>query len=195
MRFGFGFRFGSRIRKDSDSEKFRFVLPILTSATLRAHPKARSLHSSEAGTRSFAPCARQHLHRPAEAGKEIFAAPACRTGICHGEVGPLSQKQLLLRFGPQPTQKCWQQLPTDELTLSRKYLFPPTCSEKGKRQRACFPLAHAQYKLKLKSFGGKPRRAPRRGARPLWGIHIQTKLTFICGINGVGEGVGFMYLY
>ena len=28
IRFGFEFGFGSRIRKDSDAEKFRFVLPL-----------------------------------------------------------------------------------------------------------------------------------------------------------------------
>ena len=30
-----------------------------------------------------------------------------------------------IRLGPQPTQKCWQQWPTDELTPSRKCLLPP----------------------------------------------------------------------
>ena len=62
------------------------------------------------------PCTQQHQRRPAEADKEIFAVPACPVGICHGEVRPL--------FGPQPTQKCLQQWPTDELTPSRKYLLP-----------------------------------------------------------------------
>ena len=66
------------------------------------------------------PCTQQHQRRPAEADQEIFAAPACPAGICHCEVRPL--------FGwvPSPTQICWQQWPTDELTLSRKRLLPPT---------------------------------------------------------------------
>ena len=58
---------------------------------------------------------------------------------------------------------------------------------------ACLGLAHAQVENKIPA---RPRRAPRRGAReyrrvralPIWGIHIQTKSTFICGINGVGGG-------
>ena len=35
------------------------------------------------------PCTQQHQCRPAEADQEIFAAPACPAGICHGEVRPL----------------------------------------------------------------------------------------------------------
>ena len=45
----------------------------------------------------------------------------------------------------------------------------------------------------------EPRRAPRLGSRERWsrarslsGNHIQTKSTFICGINGVGGGGGGM---
>ena len=32
-------------------------------------------------------------------------------------------------------------------------------------------------------------------ALPIWGIHIQTKSTFICGINGVGGGGGGIGFY
>ena len=35
------------------------------------------------------PCTQQHQRRPAEADQEIFAAPACPAGICHGEVRAL----------------------------------------------------------------------------------------------------------
>ena len=35
------------------------------------------------------PCTQQHQRRSAEADQEIFAAPACPAGICHGEVRPL----------------------------------------------------------------------------------------------------------
>ena len=56
-------------------------------------------------------------------------------------------------------------------------------------------LAHAQVENEIPA---RPRRAPPKGAReyhrlralPIWGIHIQTKSTFICGINGVGGGGG-----
>ena len=59
----------------------------------------------------------------------------------------------------------------------------------------CLRLAHAQGENEIPA---RPRRAPRRGARefrrlrafPIWGIHIQTKSTFICGTNGVGGGGG-----
>ena len=58
---------------------------------------------------------------------------------------------------------------------------------------ACLRLAHAQEKMKFR------RSRAGRGAReyrilrtfPIWGIHIQTKSTFICGINGVGGGGGW----
>ena len=63
----------------------------------------------------------------------------------------------------------------------------------------CLRLAHAHQAEN--EIPARPRRAPRRGAREyrrlrafsiLWGIHIciQTKSTFICGINGVGGGGG-----
>ena len=39
---------------------------------------------------------------------------------------PFVAEALLLRLGPQPTPKCWQQWPTEELTPSRKCPRPPT---------------------------------------------------------------------
>ena len=61
----------------------------------------------------------------------------------------------------------------------------------------CLRLAHAQPQVE-NEIPARPRRAPRRGAReyrrlrafPIWGTLIQTKSTFICGINGVGGGGG-----
>ena len=41
------------------------------------------------GVEFWKPCTQQHQRRPAEADQEIFAAPACPAGICHGEVRPL----------------------------------------------------------------------------------------------------------
>ena len=66
---------------------------------------------------------------------------------------------------------------------------------KANDEGPCLRLAHAQVENEIPA---RPRRAPRRGAReyhrlrtfPIWGIHIQTKSTFICGINGVGGGGG-----
>ena len=60
---------------------------------------------------------------------------------------------------------------------------------------ACLRLALAQVENEIPA---RARRAPRRGACeyrrlrafPIWGIHIQTKSTFICGIIGVGVGGG-----
>ena len=78
--------------------------------------------------------------------------------------------------------------------LSRKCLLPPGMA-KANDDGACLRLAHAQVENEIPA---RPRRAPRRGAReyrrlrafPIWGIHIQTKSTFICGFNGVGGGGG-----
>ena len=61
---------------------------------------------------------------------------------------------------------------------------------------ACLRLAHAQVENEIPAG---PSRAPRRCAcvstldcarSPYGEIHIQTKSTFICGINGVGGGGG-----
>ena len=93
----------------------------VTSATLRAYPKKKSsfhMLAAEQGRGASYPCTQQPQRRPAETDQEISAAPAFLTGICHGEVRPLSQKQLLLRLGSQPTRNCWLQWPTNELTLS-----------------------------------------------------------------------------
>ena len=53
-------------------------------------------------------------------------------------------------------------------------------------------LAHAQGENEIQARAPAPRRgAPgareyrRLRAFPIWGIHIQTKSTFICGFNGV----------
>ena len=95
-------------------------------------------------------------------------------------------------LGPQPTQKCWQQWPTDELTLSRKRLLPPAWWRQTTTELA---FDSRMLKLKMKSRRGRAGR--HGGARvstvdcarsPYGGIHIQTKSTFICGFNGVGGG-------
>ena len=49
---------------------------------------------------------------------------------------------------------------------------------------ACLRLAHAQVENEI------AREYRRLRAFPIWGIHIQTKSTFICGINGIGGGGG-----
>ena len=69
-------------------------------------------------------------------------------------------------------------------------LKAPSSSDMVKANDDGLAFGSCMRKLKMKSFGGKPRRAPQRGARSRWGIHIQTKSTFFCGINGVGGGGG-----
>ena len=56
----------------------------VTSTTLRAHPKQALSTARQPGRGVL-----EQQRRPAEADQEIFAAPACPAGICHGEVRPL----------------------------------------------------------------------------------------------------------
>ena len=176
----------------------------VTSATLRAHLK-QGLSTARWQERGVAcPYTRPPHCRPAEADQEISAAPACPSGICHGEVRPLSQKQLLPRLGLQPYPKCWQQWPTDQLTPRRKCLRPPTWC--GQTTTMTTPSPVMIIKLKMKIWRQTARnRAGRRGwarvnaaltlitrALSIGNPHsiFQTKSTFICGINGVRGGGG-----
>ena len=63
-------------------------------------------------------------------------------------------------LGPQPTQKCWQQWPTDELTPSRKCLLPPAW---WRQTTTWLAFDSRMLKLKMKSRRGRAWR--RRGAR------------------------------
>ena len=93
------------------------------------------------------PCTQQHQRRPAEADHEIFAAPACPAGICQGRRSPP-----FIWLGPQPTQKCWQQWPTVELTPSRKRLLPPAWWRQTTTRLA---FDSRMLKLKMKSRRGR----------------------------------------
>ena len=115
------------------------------------------------------PSTQQHQRRPAEADQE-FAAPACPAGICHGEV-----RRPFIWLGPQPTQKCWQQWPTDELTLSRKRLLPPAW---WRRTTTGLAFDSRMLKLKMKSRRG---RAGRRG-----GVRVHVS-TVDCARSPYGE--------
>ena len=66
-------------------------------------------------------------------------------------------KSAFIRLGPQPTQKCWQERPTDELTPSRKCLLPPAW---WRQTTTWLPFDSRMLKLKMKSRCG---RAGRRG--------------------------------
>ena len=94
----------------SQPHTYMHLLPYfieVTSATLRAHLKQALATAWQQGHGVSYLCTQQHQRRPAEADQYSQRLAACRTGICHGEVRPLSQKQLLLRLGPQPNHKMW----------------------------------------------------------------------------------------
>ena len=129
-------------------------------------------------------CTQQHQRRPAEADQEIFAAPACPAGICHDEVRPL--------FGwvtspPKNVRSSGQQMSWHR--VERAFFL-----RHGEQTTMGLAFDSRMLKLKMKSRRGRAGR--HRGARvsrrlrafPIWGIHIQTKSTFICGFNGVGGG-------
>ena len=150
----------------------------VTSATLRAHPKQALSTARQQGRGVLEPFStQQHQRRPVEARRPRNICSAC-----------LSRWHLLrrsppfIRLGPQPTQKCWQQWPTNDLIPSRKCLLIPACMVKANDDGACLRLAHARVENEIPA---RPRWAPWRGAReyrrlrafPTWGIHIQTKST------------------
>ena len=97
------------------------------------------------------PWTQQHQRRPAEADQEIFAAPACPRWHLPRRSPPF------IWLGPQPTQKCWQQWPTDELTQSRKRLLLPAW---WRQTTTGLAFDSRMLKLKMKSRRG---RAGRRG--------------------------------
>ena len=143
-------------------------------------------------------CRQQHQRRPTEATKKYLQRLLVLLAFATPK-SALYRRSNFFFWGPRPTQKCWQQWPTDldELTPSRKCLLPPTW---WRQTTTGLPSARACSSWKWNHFAGN--RAGRRGgacvnidcARSLWGIHIQMILTFICGINGVGGGGGIWYL-
>ena len=159
----------------------------VTSATLRAHPKQALSTARQQGRGVLEP-----LYTTSASSRWSRPRSICSACLSHWHLPWRSPP--FIRLGPKPTQKCWQQWPTDELAPSWKCLLPQV---KAKDDGACLRLAHAQVENEIPA---RPRRAPRRGAArrecrglrafPIWGIHIQTKSTFICGINGVGGGGG-----
>ena len=95
---------------------------------------------------------------------------------------------------PSPPKKVGS---SGQQTTSRKCLLPPTWyMVKANDDTTSLPPARACSSWKWNHLAGN--RAGRRGgervavdcACSIWGIHIQTKSTFICGINGVGGGGG-----
>ena len=137
------------------------------------------------------PCTQQHQRRPAEVDQEIFAAPACPTSICHGEV------RTLFGWVPNPPknvgssgqQMSWHRIESAFFLRhgdgKRRRSLPSTraCSSWNWNPDAAAPGA----------VGGRAW-VPQIARIPIWGIHghIQTKTTFICGINGVRGGGGFL---
>ena len=135
------------------------------------------------------PCTQQHQRRPAEADQEIFAAPACPAGICHGEIRPL--------FGwvPSPPKNVGSS--GQQMSWHRfESFFLRHCE--GKRRRG-LPSTRACSSWKWNPGAAAPGATegrawvPQVARVPQWGIHIQTKSTFIYGINGVKGGGGSHY--
>ena len=146
--------------------------------------KTSSFHNSAAAMWSFGTLVnnREHQRRPAEAHQEIFAAPACPAGICHDEGRPL--------FG-------WVPSPPKNVGSSGKQMSWHRVESaiflrhgESKRRRG-LPSTRACSSWKWNSSAAAPgaaegaREYRRLRAFPIWGIHIQTKSTFICGINGI----------
>ena len=140
----------------SQPHTYMHILPCLSRWQVPCTSKTSSFHSSAAGTPEFwNPCTQQHQRRPAE------AKPRNICSACLSRWHLPRRSPPFIWLSPQPTQKCWQQWPTVELTPSRKRLLPPGMV-KANDDEACIRLAHAQVENEIPA---RPRRAPRRGAR------------------------------
>ena len=134
------------------------LLPCLSRwqvATLRAHPKQALSTARQQGRGVLEP-----LYTTTSASSS-WSLPrnicsACLMSRWHL---PLRSPPFI-RLGPQPTQKYWQQWPTDELTPSRKCLLSPAWWRQTTTELA-FDSRMLNNKLKMKSQRG---RAGRRGA-------------------------------
>ena len=94
-------------------------------------------------------CTQQLQHCPAEADQEMCAAPACPTGICHGEVRPFiaEASSSLVGSPPQPQnvgrsgqQTSWHQ---GESTFVLRHAYG-----KGKQRLVGFGLRMPKLKMK-----------------------------------------------
>ena len=150
--------------------------------------KTSSFHSSAAGTWSFGTLVRNNISvvqlKPTKKYLQRLLVPLAFA----------TTKSALYLVGSPAHPKMLAAVANRWADPSRKCLLPPAWWRQTD-DGACLRLAHAQVENEIPA---RPRRAPRRGAReyrrlrafPIWGIHIQTKSTFICGINGVGGGGG-----
>ena len=124
----------------------------VTSATLRAHPK-QALSTARQQRRGVL----EPLYTTTSASSS-WSRPRNICSACLMSRWHLPRRSPpFIRLGPQPTQKCWQQWPTDELTTSRKCLLSPAWWRQTTTELA---FDSRMLKLKIKSQRG---RAGRRG--------------------------------
>ena len=98
-----------------------------TSATLRAHPKQALSTAWQQGCGVLEP-----LYTTTSASSS-WSRPRNICSACLSRWHLSRRSPPFIRLGPQPTQKCWQQWPIDELTPSRKCLLR---HGEGKRRRS-----------------------------------------------------------
>ena len=119
----------------------------VTSATLRVHIQNKLF--PQLGSRDVEfwnpQCTQQHQRRPAEAEQEIFAAPACPTGICHGKVRPLSQKGTSSLVGSTSPADPKMLAAVANRWADTELKVPSSSGRvKANDDGACLRLAHAQ---------------------------------------------------
>ena len=119
----------------------------VTSATLRAHPKQALSTARQKGRGVLEP-----LYTTRSASSS-WSRPRniCRACLSRWHLPRRSPP--FIRLGSQPSPKCWQQWPTDELTPSRKCLLPPAWWSLKTTTRLAFDLR--MLKLKMKSQRGR----------------------------------------
>ena len=141
----------------------------VTSATLRAHPK-QALSTARQEGRGV----REPLNTTTSASSS-WSRPRNICSACLSRWHLPRRSPPFIRLGPQPTPKCWQQWPTDELTPSRKCLLPPAW---WRQTTTGLAFDSRMLKLKMKSQRG---RAGRR-----WGARVIMS-TVDCARSPYGE--------
>ena len=122
----------------------------VTSATLRSHPKQALSTARQQGRGVLEP-----LYTTTSASSS-WSRPRNICSACLSRWHLPRRSPPFIRLGPQPTQKCWQQWPTDELTPSRKCLLPPAWWRQTTTELA---FDSRMLKLKLKSRRGRAGRS------------------------------------
>ena len=140
----------------SQPHTYMHILPCLSRWQVPCTSKTSSFHSSAAGTWSFGT-----LYTTTSASSS-WSRPRNTCSACLSRWHLPRRSPPFIWLVPQPTQKCWQQWPTDVICDTESKAPSSSGMVKANDDGACLWLAHAQVENEIQA---RPRRAPQRGAR------------------------------